>query len=283
MRTHLLIIDPQNDFCDLPPAFRPANPLAEGEALAPTLPVTGAHADMLRLATLIDTLGSRLDAITITLDSHQRLDIGHPTFWQQGDGGRVAPFTPVSADDVAAGRYRPRDAAATTRVLAYLRELEAKGRYTHMVWPVHCEIGSWGHAVHDSLRAAYNRWEERELKIVAKVVKGTNPWTEHYSAVEAEVPLADDASTGTNAALVAALDGADSILIGGEAGSHCVKATTEHLLARLPDGAARLTLLTDCMSAVGGFEAQYRDFLADMQARGARLASSEQIAAEYAL
>lgn len=280
MRTHLLIIDPQNDFCDLPPAFRPANPLAAGEHLAPALPVAGAHADMLRLAKLIDTVGSRLDAITITLDSHQRLDIGHPTFWQQGDGSAVAPFTAISAAEVESGRYRPRDAAAANRVLTYLRELEAKGRYTHMVWPVHCEIGSWGHAVHDSLRAAYNRWEERELKIVAKAVKGTNPWTEHYSAVEAEVPLADDASTSTNAALVAALDTADVILIGGEAGSHCVKATTEHLVARLPDGAARLTLLTDCMSAVGGFEAQYRDFLADMQARGARLATSEQIAAE---
>ncbi|WP_148713834.1 cysteine hydrolase [Chitinolyticbacter meiyuanensis] len=280
MRTHLLIIDPQNDFCDLPPAFRPANPLAAGEHLAPALPVAGAHADMLRLAKLIDTVGSRLDAITITLDSHQRLDIGHPTFWQQADGSAVAPFTAISAAEVESGRYRPRDATAANRVLAYLRELEAKGRYTHMVWPVHCEIGSWGHAVHDSLRAAYNRWEERELKIVAKAVKGTNPWTEHYSAVEAEVPLADDASTSTNAALVAALDTADVILIGGEAGSHCVKATTEHLVARLPDGAARLTLLTDCMSAVGGFEAQYRDFLADMQARGARLATSEQIAAE---
>ncbi|MBM3114931.1 cysteine hydrolase [Jeongeupia naejangsanensis] len=280
MRTQLLIIDPQNDFCDLPATFCPADPLAADKRLAPALPVAGAHADMLRLGRLIDALGGRLDAITITLDSHQRLDIGHPTFWKQDDGSPVAPFTAISAAEVENKRYRPRDTAATTRVLAYLRELEAKGRYTHMVWPVHCEIGSWGHAVHAGLRAAYNRWEERELKIVAKVVKGTNPWTEHYSAVEAEVPLADDASTGTNAALVAMLDAADTILIGGEAGSHCVKATTEHLVAHLPDGAARLILLTDCMSAVGGFEAQYRDFLADMQARGARLATSEQIAAE---
>ncbi|HSC78943.1 MAG TPA: cysteine hydrolase, partial [Chitinolyticbacter sp.] len=226
LKQHLLIIDPQNDFCDLPTTFRPANPLADGEQLAPALPVAGAHADMLRLAALIDTAGARFDAITITLDSHQRLDIAHPTFWRTGDGDGVAPFTQISANDVATGRYVPRDRAATSRALRYLRELEAKGRYVHMVWPVHCEIGSWGHAVHDSLRAAYNRWEERELKIVAKVVKGTNPWTEHYSAIEAEVPLADDDSTQVNAALVAALNDAEHIIVAGEAGSHCVKATT---------------------------------------------------------
>ncbi|UXY15761.1 cysteine hydrolase [Chitiniphilus purpureus] len=278
-KQHLLIIDPQNDFCDLPPGFRPPDPLLQGTHRAPALPVAGAHADMLRLATLIDAIGDRFNAITITLDSHQRLDIAHPTFWQDGDGTPIAPFTQIRAVDVANGRYMPRDPAATARVLDYLGALEAKGRYVHMVWPVHCEIGSWGHAVHDSLRSAYNRWEERTLGIVAKVVKGTNPWTEHYSAIEAEVPLDEDASTQANAPLVAALDVADRIVVAGEAGSHCVRATVEHLVARLPDGATRLTLLTDCMSAVAGFETQYRDFLTDMQTRGARLATSLDLAA----
>ncbi len=37
----LLLIDPQNDFCDLPPPARPR------------LPVPGAHADMLRVGELI--------------------------------------------------------------------------------------------------------------------------------------------------------------------------------------------------------------------------------------
>jgi hypothetical protein len=37
-------------------------------------------------------------------------------------------------------------------------------------------------------------------------------------------------------------------------------------------------LLTDCISPVGGFEAQQAAFLSDCRARGLRLASSEEIA-----
>lgn len=47
----LLVIDPQNDFCDLPEGYCPAR---AGERQAPTLPVAGAHAHMQRLAGSID-------------------------------------------------------------------------------------------------------------------------------------------------------------------------------------------------------------------------------------
>ncbi|WP_284617265.1 isochorismatase family protein [Aquabacterium humicola] len=269
-RTHLLIIDPQNDFCDLP---------AEG-ANQPALPVAGANADMQRLARFIDAAAARLDAITVTLDSHHRLDIAHPGFWRTGDGGPVMPFTPITAADVRSGRFQPRDATALPRTLAYLDELEARGRYTLMVWPVHCEIGSWGHNVHDAVRAAYNRWELQHQAIVGKVMKGSNPWTEHYSAVQAEVPEPGDDHTQLNRALLAELDRAETILIAGEASSHCVKATTEHIVEHLPGGRPeRLVLLTDCMSPVGGFEAQAEGFLAAMRARGVRTATSAEAAA----
>lgn len=269
-RTHLLIIDPQNDFCDLP--------ALPGQT--PALPVAGADADMQRLAALIDRAGDRIDAITVTLDSHHRLDIAHPGFWCRADGGAVSPFTPITAAQVRAGDYRPRDAAALPRTLAYLDELEARGRYTLMVWPVHCEIGSWGHNVHEAVRAAYNRWEEGRQATVQKVIKGTNRWTEHYSAVQAEVPVADDAGTQLNTALLADLDRADRILIAGEASSHCVKATTEHIVQHLPGGRPeRLVLVTDAMSPVAGFEAQAATFLAAMQARGVRLATCAEAAA----
>ena len=143
---HLLIIDPQNDFCDLPPAHLALNPLT-GRAHAPALPVPGAHADMQRLAGLIRAGGAGLGDITVTLDSHHHLDIAHPTFWRRRDAGAlasVAPFTPISAQQVRDGEFQPRDPGALPRALAYLDALEARGRYTLMVWPVHCEIGSWG-------------------------------------------------------------------------------------------------------------------------------------------
>ena len=90
----------------------------------------------------------------------------------------------------------------------------------------------------------------------AQGAKGTNPWTEHYSALMAEVPDPDDPRTQLNRGLLDALDRAELLLIAGEAGSHCVKATVEDLAQHLPGGKlSRVVLLTDCMSPVPGFNA----------------------------
>jgi nicotinamidase-related amidase len=277
---HLLVIDPQNDFCDLPEAYLPRDPVG-GAPRSPALPVTGAHEDMLRVAELIKVAGEGLGAITVTLDSHHRYDIAHPTFWQRGDGGPVSPFTEILAADVRSGKFTTRDPSALPRALAYIDALQAAGRYNLMVWPVHCEIGSWGHNVHEAVHTAYNRWEDERCGLVAKVVKGSNPWTEHYSAIMAEVPDPDDPATQVNEAFLADLAKADRIYIAGEAGSHCVKATTEHIAERFGSAAmSKLVLLTDCMSPVTGFAAQHDAFISDMRARGAGIATSTDIVPE---
>jgi nicotinamidase-related amidase len=278
MKTHLLLIDPQNDFCDLPANWLPRSPVT-GERVQPALPVAGAHADMQRAAGLVKRLGGAIDAITVTLDSHHRIDIAHPGFWLDALSGRApGPFTPITAAQVRAGAYQPRDAGQVDRVLAYLDALEATGRYTLMVWPVHCQMGSWGHGVHAGLQAALDAWADSQGRSVEVVTKGENPWTEHYSALQAEVPDPADEATELNRALLAELDRFDRVLIAGEAGSHCVRATVEHLAAHLPSGrCAKLVLLTDCISPVAGFEAQQAEFLAAMQARGLQLALSTEI------
>jgi nicotinamidase/pyrazinamidase len=266
----LIAIDPQNDFCDLPDSWHAAD-VASGRRIAPALPVAGAHADMLRLAELIRAGGKALDKITVTLDSHHRLHIAHPTFWQKRDGSAVAPFTQITAEEVRAGAYRPRDTAALARALAYIDALEAAGRYKLMVWPVHCEIGTWGHNVHTAVRAACSAWEEQKLAVVEMVQKGSNMWTEHYSALQAEVPDADDPGTLLNRSLLQSLDEAELLLVAGEASSHCVKATVEDIVDNLPGGRPdRIVLLTDCMSPVGGFQSQSDSFLRTMRERGVR-------------
>lgn len=277
---HLLVIDPQNDFCDLPQAYMPANPV-DGSNYVPALPVAGAHADMLRVAELINRGAAGLSGISVTLDSHHRLDIAHPTFWKHADGSAVAPFTQIAAAEVREGKYLPRNPAALPRVLAYLDTLEAAGRYRLMVWPVHCEIGSWGHAVHADVHAAYNRWEDGQLGIVNKVSKGSNPWTEHYSAVMAEVPDDDDSATQLNQGFIDLLKTADQIYITGEAGSHCVRATTEHIADNFSQADLRkLVLLIDCMSPVTGFQLQYEEFVTAMRARGLQIATSTDVLPE---
>lgn len=276
---HLLIIDPQNDFCDLPASYLPDNPSTRTRH-APALPVLGAHQDMLRLASLINRGRAGLTAISITLDSHHRFDIAHPTFWIASDGAPVTPFTQISAADVRAEKFLPRHPAALPLALNYLDKLEAAGRYRLMVWPLHCEIGTWGNNVHDDVRAAYGAWEEASLGIVAKLAKGSNPWTEHYSAVMAEVPDADDPDTQLNSRFIATLAEADQVYIAGEAGSHCVKATVEHIVEHLGQPLSKLVLLTDCISPVTGFEPQYQAFLLAMQARGVQLMQTADVLPE---
>jgi len=279
---HLLLVDPQNDFCDLPDRYRPEDPAKPAPArLAPALPVPGAHADMQRLAALVERCGSRLSDITVTLDTHLRLDIAHPDFWMMPDGALASPFTQIRADDVRSGRLLPRDSSATPRVLQYLDALAASGRHQHMIWPVHCEVGTWGHAVHADLHAACARWESRSLRHVGWVNKGINPWTEHFSAIRAEIPDREDPTTQTNQGLLARLRQADRLLIAGEAGSHCVKATTEHIVeACTPEARARIVLLSDGMSPVAGFEANQQAFLEDMTAAGLRVTTTAAMSEE---
>lgn len=266
--THLLAIDPQNDFCDLPASACPPGQ-------RPSLPVAGAHADLQRLAAWLRRHQGAVQAITTTLDAHQRFDIAHPGFWQQRSGAAVAPFTPITAAQVRAGDFAPRAAAHQARTLAYLDALEAQGRYTLMVWPVHCEVGSWGHGLHAELLAAFGDWQLVHQQAVHAVFKGLNPWTEHYSALQAEVPDPADPATALNQGLLQRLDTADCIVVAGEASSHCVRATVEHLVQHLPSGRPeRLVLLTDCMSPVPGFEAAHQAFLDAMAAAGVRLTTS---------
>lgn len=262
----LLIVDPQNDFCDLPERDRPAG-------CVPALPVPGAHADLRRLARGLAAHPERIAHLAVTLDTHQVYDIAHPAYWCTADGEPVAPFTPISAQAVRAGTVRtqrPEDAAGALR---YLDALQAAGRYELMVWPMHCLDGNWGHQVHDEVQAACMAWSEQAGRDILMVRKGMNPHTEHYSAIAAEVPDPHDPATGLNRPLLNWAQQADALWVAGQASSHCVRATVEHLVEHLPAGfATRITLLGDCMSPVPGFTAQHDAFMATLQQQGARVA-----------
>lgn len=268
----LLIIDPQVDFCDGP---------AGG-----ALPVPGAWADMTRLAAMIDRLGPRIGAIDVTLDSHHAVDIAHAAWWVDGLGRNPPPYTLITAADVASGVWTPRNSDWRQRSLNYLRKLDAAGKYVLCVWPAHCLIGSPGHAVQPDLLAALQRWERRDLAMVNFVSKGSNPFTEHYSAVQAEVPDPSDPSTQLNRALIEALRESDEIMIAGEALSHCVKSTVVDIADHIGvdhtgvEHVKKFVFLADCSSPVpmvpGGpdFPALGRAFVAEMQARGMQVSTS---------
>jgi len=262
-RLQLLVIDPQNDFMDI-----------EGAAL----PVPGAVADMERLAQLVDVLQARIDDIVVTLDSHPGVGIERTTFWCTAQGAAVAPFTMITAAEARGGVYRPRDPARQAEVQAYLDALEAGSGRTLIVWPVHCVLGTWGHAIQARLAHSLAQWEFARTRNCDKVLKGQNPMTEQYSAFRAEVPRADDVRTGVNAPLLARLAGSGAtLLVAGEALSHCVAASGEDLLAHLDDERLRRTVfLTDCMSPVSGFSDAGQAFLARLPGHGVRTMTAAQ-------
>lgn len=261
-KIHLLLIDPQNDFCD------PTGSLA----------VKGADADMARLAKMIDRLGGKIDDVHVTLDSHRVIDIAHPKMFKRvSDGQPPTPFTVLGVNSqdriVRFDNGQPTSEEYITflpshrvRVVQYLKALTAGGRYPHVIWPEHCLIGTWGTQVYKPVSDSLINWERQNFAIVDYVTKGSNPWTEHFSGVKAEVPDPSDPSTQINTALIQTLESADEILLAGEARSHCLANTVRDIVGAFSDPSyvKKLILLTDATSDVPGFEQYGESFVQDM-------------------
>jgi nicotinamidase-related amidase len=247
MNVQGVVIDAQNDFC------KPNG----------SLYVAGADEDMKRLAVMIDRIRGKIDDIHATLDSHHQIDIAHPLFWIDNDTGKSPnPFTIITVSDIEKGKYRTFHPGCMKRAIEYVKQLEINNRYPLCIWPVHCDIGSWGYGFHQEIYDAMVRWENERFAVVDKVTKGSNPWTEHYSAVQADVPDPNDPSTMLNIKLIQTLQEADIIFFAGEAASHCCYNTAKDIIDNFGgEHAKKIVLLEDCTSAVPGFESGKQDLI----------------------
>lgn len=255
---HLLSIDPQNDFCDPNGA----------------LYVPGADDDMKRLAHLITRLKDKLEDIHVTLDSHHFIHVAHPVFWKNSQGDHPAPFTLISVDDVEQGVWSATNPGYQQRAAEYVKTLSANGRYVLCIWPPHCLIGSWGHNIYPEVFQAMLEWE-KQFALTNTVTKGSNPFTEHYSAVQADVPDGEDSTTMLNTDLINTLQKADVILITGEALSHCVANTIRDIANNFGDeNIKKFVLLEDTCSNVTGFENLGEEFVKEMTSRGMKVTTS---------
>jgi nicotinamidase/pyrazinamidase len=280
--TTLLLVDVQRD-------FHPGGSLA----------IPTAHEDADRIADdLIRTHGSKINRIVATLDSHHKLHIAHPFFWMAGDDAskQPTPFTIISAEDIEQGKWKPRpnlrmsldelfdpsvfekkESVMTDGVfdlnkycLEYARRLEAKGRFQICIWPEHCLIGSVGHSVVPNVRKAIDEWSVQTGGSVEWVFKGENLLTEMYSALAADVPVST--ATSFNDSLHRSLMKSERLLVCGQAMSHCVNYTARDIVDNCKkEEASKIILLTDCASAVPGFEAAAETFQNDMKAAGVQL------------
>ena len=267
MKVHLLIIDPQNDFCDPKGA----------------LYVQGAEKDMQRLSKMIIRVNKDLEDIHTTLDSHHLVDIAHPIFTIDSKGKHPSPFTIITNADVKAGVWRAYNPSYQQKFEEYVDALERNGRYPLCVWPPHCIIGSWGYGIYPELFNALLAWEERNFAMVDKVTKGSNFLTEHYSAVQADVPDPNDPDTMLNQKLIQTLAQADLVALAGEALSHCVANTVIDIADNFgEENIKKLVLLRDATSPVPNppgpgapnFVQMGEDFIIKMKKRGMKVSTT---------
>jgi nicotinamidase/pyrazinamidase len=304
-RVDLFVIDGQNDFCASGNEPKDYPMPAGGKHRPGALCVSGADEEAQAVAQMIDELESPkspsrhlISKIHATLDSHHRNDCAHNTVWRDANGNVVPPFTIISHDDIKAHKYRPALAlgfwegkaiSAMDWALRYTKSLADRGRNPLCLWPPHCEIQGWGASIYYPLQEAYQRWATTTHGWVDYITKGQWPFTEHYSAMVADVPDSTRPETQMNAAVVNDAFGADLIVWCGWAGSHCLKWTAldavdnfepsdaEKATGKKNDFLAKSVFLEDASAAVpnppGGPDfGQWRlDFLEEVKRRGARV------------
>jgi nicotinamidase/pyrazinamidase len=260
----LLSIDPQFDFCD------PTGKLS----------VKGADKDMQRLAKMMTRCQGDLDEVIVTLDSHRTLHIAHPIWWEDAQGNHPNPFTLITEADVVGSnpKWKATNPGYRDRSVEYVQSLQKNGRYVLCIWPPHCLIGSDGYKVQPVLFEALCAWENARFGAVNFVTKGSNMFTEHYSACQADVYDPEDPKTGLNTDLLGVLQDPEVALIGisGEASSHCVANTIRDIAKNFgEDNVKKFTYIEDTCSPVPGFENLATDFLNEMTGRGMKVTTSD--------
>jgi len=253
-RVALLVVDVQNTFCA--PGF---------ELFVAGRSGRGAVDDGRRLVEFVYRNLAVITQILPSLDTHHAMQVFHAVWLIDEQGRHPDPYTLVSADDVASGRFRVDPAVAPALGLGrdylrrhleyYTRRLAEGGKYELTIWPYHAMLGSIGHALVSAVEEAIFFHTIARSSQPDFQVKGENPLTEHYSMLGPEVLVGPDGEQlgAKNRVLIEKLLGFDAVLVAGQAKSHCLAWTVDDLLAdelvreRL---APKTYLLEDCTSPV---------------------------------
>ncbi|NPA92269.1 MAG: isochorismatase [Chloroflexi bacterium] len=284
-RTALVLIDVQNTFC-----------LPDFELFVAGRSGNAAVEDNIRLCQFIYRNLPRITHIVATLDTHLPMQIFHAPFLVDAEGNHPTPFTMITAEEVASGKWRFNPALAPELGLTpeegqrylehYVAALAARGKYQHTVWPFHAMLGGIGHALVPAVEEAVffhsiARYAQPEF-----ILKGNHPLTEHYSALAPEVNTMPDGTplTQPNQRLLDLVLDFDAVIITGQAKSHCVAWTVSDLLEALQkrgqsDLARKIYLLEDTTSPVvvpgADFTAAADEAYARFAAMGAHRVTAE--------
>ncbi|BAT52211.1 hypothetical protein NOS3756_11440 [Nostoc sp. NIES-3756] len=256
-RICLLLIDVQNTFCI--PGF---------ELFVGGQSGNGAVDDNRRICEFIYRNLNTITKIIPTLDTHTTMQIFHPIFWVNDLGEHPTPSaTSISLADVEKGIWKVNPFVANSltkgnyellekHAYHYVKQLSQDGKYPLIIWPYHSMLGGIGHALVASVEEAIffhciARQSQTQFEI-----KGDNPLTENYSVLRPEVLISFDENplAHKNQKLIQQLLEYDTVIIGGQAKSHCVAWTIDDLLTEIKQVDAALSqkvyLLEDCTSPV---------------------------------
>ena len=254
-RVALIAVDVQNTFC-----------LPDFELYVGGRSGRGALDDNRRLVEFVYRNLGVITQIYPTLDTHQAAQIFHALFFVNAKGEHPGPMTTITAADIENGVWRfNKDLApslgldpayAQAHLGHYTRTLAETGRYDLTVWPYHAMLGSIGHALVPAFEEAMFFHSVARRSQPSFQVKGDETLTEHYSALGPEVLTGPDGAPigAPNTKLIHELSRFDAVIVAGEAKSHCVAWTIQHLL----DGfvgidhklVRNIYLLEDCTSPV---------------------------------
>jgi len=215
----LLIIDPQNDFVDIPETYAKRLPPYKDtpfdqQSDSAGLPVPGAKDDLDKLAVFLEKNGDKFDEIHVSLDSHTKTHIGHIGFWEENpiEEGYVVPrplqeFYVIDNDpEIYIGENRAINIKTTGKIeempipvgkvktkvpelqewaYKYIKKMqEDPNKPIPCLWAEHCIKGSDGWKVYEPLLIQLNKLPNK----VFYHEKGTNDLVEMYSIFSAEEP-----------------------------------------------------------------------------------------------
>lgn len=245
-RVLLLLIDFQKDFME------------QGE-----LGVPGSHKDVEQIIRLIYEKMENITQIAFSLDTHQPYQIFHPVWWRNGEGKHPEPYTIITAEDVAKGRWFASNPLDQKKSEDYVQKLEKASKKALCIWPYHCLEGTDGHAMESQLAALLQFYSVAKHSPLTCLTKGQDPYSEMYGIIRPEVDCGACSSE-----LLELLPGFDEIWVAGEAKSHCVLESVRQICEHYSDRrdmTEKLVILEDCMSCIPGFEEETERAFNQMQ------------------
>ena len=255
VRICVLAVDLQNSFCT--PGF---------ELFVGGPSGNGAVEDSQRFCEFIYRNLRRITHIAATLDTHHAMQIFHSVFLVNKHGEHPPALTLISRQDLEDKHWSISPQVAEylgispeegqEYLIHYASQLQENQKYELTIWPYHVMLGSIGHALVPAIEEAFFFHNIARYDQVDFLAKGSNPLTEHYSAIGPEGLLDHTGQTIDHKSrqILDLMQNFDRLVIAGQAKSHCVAWTIEDLLNQVlavdKSLVDKIYLLEDCTSPV---------------------------------